>query len=104
MPPQWQAAYTVNYWSGAWGSAYYSVNRVAIETGGQVYRPPHLSKDQDITIRAGDVIRVSTPGGGGYGDPRQRDPKLVAQDVARGYYTREEAERLFGVRVEEKDS
>ena len=89
---------------GAAGGGEGGVNRVAIETGGQVYRPPHLSKDQDITIRAGDVIRVSTPGGGGYGDPRQRDPKLVAQDVARGYYTREEAERLFGVRVEEKDS
>jgi N-methylhydantoinase B len=37
-----------------------------------------------------------TPGGGGYGDPRQRDRALVARDVARGTYTAEQAERLFG--------
>jgi N-methylhydantoinase B len=44
------------------------------------------------------VIRVSTPGGGGYGDPLRRDPARVARDVMRGYYSREEAEQLFGVR------
>jgi N-methylhydantoinase B len=49
-------------------------------------------------MRPGDVIRVSTPGGGGYGDPLKRDPAKVARDVARGYYTREQAEKLFGVR------
>ena len=32
------------------------------------YVPEHLSKDQDIEIHAGDVISVSTPGGGGFGD------------------------------------
>jgi N-methylhydantoinase B len=44
------------------------------------------------------VVRVSTPGGGGYGDPLKRDPVKVARDVMRGYYTQEEAEKLFGVR------
>ena len=39
--------------------------------GGKTYRPPHLSKDQDIEIGVGDVVRVSTPGGGGFGDPAQ---------------------------------
>ena len=43
------------------------------------------------------MVRVSTPGGGGFGDPLKRDPQRVACDVQRGYYTREEAERLFGV-------
>jgi len=56
---------------------------------------PHLSKDQDIQMGPGDVIRVSTPGGGGYGDPAKRDPAKVERDVARGYYTREDAARLF---------
>jgi N-methylhydantoinase B len=50
-------------------------------------------------MHAGDVVRVSTPGGGGYGDPRKRDPAKVARDVMRGYYTKEQAERLFGVRL-----
>ena len=83
---------------GALGGGEGGVNKVAVEVGGATYRPPHLSKDQDIQLQPGDCIRVSTPGGGGYGDPRQRDPAKVARDIARGYYSREEAERLFGVR------
>ncbi|TAK41688.1 MAG: methylhydantoinase [Betaproteobacteria bacterium] len=85
---------------GALGGADGGVNQVAIERNGNTYRPPHLSKDQDIQMRPGDVIRVSTPGGGGYGDPLRRDPAKVARDVMRGYYTRAQAERLFGVRFE----
>ncbi|OGA17771.1 MAG: methylhydantoinase [Betaproteobacteria bacterium RIFCSPLOWO2_02_FULL_66_14] len=83
---------------GALGGSDGGVNKVAIESNGNHYRPPHLSKDQDIPMRANDVIRVSTPGGGGYGDPRRRDPARVARDVARGYYTRAQASELFGVR------
>jgi len=82
---------------GALGGGNGGVNKVAIERGGEVYRPPHLSKDQDIELAEGDVVRVSTPGGGGFGEPRRRDPGKVARDVARGYYTREQAETLFGV-------
>ncbi len=81
---------------GALGGSDGGVNRVAIERGGNTYRPPHLSKDQDIQMGPGDVIRVSTPGGGGYGDPAKRDPAKIERDVARGYYTREDAVRLFG--------
>ena len=44
--------------------------------------PEHLSKDQDIPLKAGDRVEVMTPGGGGYGDPFARDPALVARDVA----------------------
>jgi N-methylhydantoinase B len=83
---------------GALGGAEGGVNKVVVEISGKDYHPPHLSKDQDIQLSPGDRIRVSTPGGGGYGDPRRRDPAKVAQDVARGYYSREEAEKLFGVR------
>jgi N-methylhydantoinase B len=83
---------------GALGGADGGVNRVTIEKKDGSYRPPHLSKDQDIELEPGDVIRVSTPGGGGYGDPARRDPAKIARDVARGYYTPEQAERLFGKR------
>ena len=83
---------------GALGGAEGGVNKVAVEISGAEYHPPHLSKDQDIQLAPGDRIRVSTPGGGGYGDPRKRDPAKVARDVARGYYSREQAETLFGVR------
>jgi N-methylhydantoinase B len=42
-------------------------------------------------------VHVRTPGGGGYGDPLTRDPELVRRDVARGYFTVEDAERDYGV-------
>jgi N-methylhydantoinase B len=59
--------------------------------------PPHLSKEQDIRLAAGDRVRVGTPGGGGYGDPLTRDPALVLHDVAMGYYTAAEVLEKFGV-------
>ena len=82
---------------GALGGADGGVNKVLIERKNETYVPPHLSKDQDIELQPGDVVRVSTPGGGGYGDPFKRDPAKVARDVSRGYYTREQAEALYGV-------
>ena len=36
------------------------------------------------TVPGGDMIRLELPGGGGYGDPRSRDPALAAADVADG--------------------
>ncbi|MFM2148321.1 MAG: hypothetical protein RLZZ187_627 [Pseudomonadota bacterium] len=71
-------------------------NVVRLHRGGATTTPEHLSKDQGLRLAAGDRVEVMTPGGGGYGDPRTRDRALVARDVARGYYTAEQAERLFG--------
>ena len=82
---------------GALGGADGGVNKVRIERGGKSYFPPHLSKDQDIALAPDDRIYVSTPGGGGFGDPLKRDPLRVAKDVMRGYYTPAQAESLFGV-------
>ena len=39
--------------------------------------------------------------GGGYGDPRQRPPELVREDVLDGYITPETAAELFGVALNE---
>jgi N-methylhydantoinase B len=72
-------------------------NVVRIHRDGETFTPEHLSKDQDIAIRPGERVEVMTPGGGGYGDPFARDPALVMRDVRRGYYSREEAEMLWGV-------
>ena len=75
------------------------VNKVQIEHNGHSYIPPHLSKDQNIHVQAGDTICVSTPGGGGYESALQRIPELVRKDVQRGYYTIRQAQDLFGVVV-----
>ena len=49
------------------------------------------------TVPPGDMIRLELPGGGGHGDPRRRDPALVAADVADGLISRANAERDYGV-------
>lgn len=81
---------------GAMGGADGAVNKVEVTRGGVVTVPDHLSKAQDIALQAGDRVRVRTPGGGGYGDPAQRDPALIAEDVRLGRYTAEQARTLFG--------
>ena len=72
---------------GAQGGGAGGVNTVRRAQGRRDYVPPHLSKDQDIDIRAGDASRVWTPGGGGFGAPLERAPRWRARDVALGYYT-----------------
>jgi N-methylhydantoinase B len=81
---------------GALGGADGGLNRVKVIRDGEAHVPPHLSKEQDIPLTAGDRVQVNTPGGGGYGDPHQRDRALVAHDVAMGYYTADEARARFG--------
>jgi len=73
-----------------------AVNTVTVIRDGKEHVPPHLSKEQDIPLKAGDRVRVGTPGGGGYGNPFERPTEAVRHDVAMGYYTAEEANRLFG--------
>ncbi|MGI9488283.1 MAG: hydantoinase B/oxoprolinase family protein [Geminicoccaceae bacterium] len=86
---------------GALGGADGEPNTVTVWRNGEAYVPPHLSKDQDIAIAAGDRVDVGTPGGGGYGDPFSRDPDAVLVDVRLGYYTRDQALDLFGVSLTE---
>jgi N-methylhydantoinase B len=45
------------------------------------------SKVGNLRLRQGDVIRLETSGGGGFGDPAARAAEAVATDVARGYVT-----------------
>ena len=85
---------------GALGGEDGGVNKVVVRQKGRDYIPPHLSKDQDIVVEPGDRIIVSTPGGGGYGDPFERAPERVATDVGRGYYTVADAAERFGVVLE----
>jgi N-methylhydantoinase B len=85
---------------GALGGADGAVNTVTVFRDGEAHVPAHLSKEQDIAMKAGDRVRVGTPGGGGYGDPLERDPEKVLRDVTLGYYTAEQARALFGVVID----
>ncbi len=50
-------------------------------------------------MEAGEVIRVISAGGGGWGDPLKRDEELVARDVEFGYVTMSGAKKDYGVVV-----
>ena len=47
----------------------------------------------------GDVLVLQSAGGGGYGDPLERDPERVLGDVREGYVSRERARERYGVVV-----
>lgn len=56
------------------------------------------SKGVDKLSR-GDIVRITTPGGGGYGDPGQRDPKAIARDLADGKVTEQHVRDHYGESV-----
>ena len=43
------------------------------------------SKFAAVILRAGDRVVIESAGGGGYGDPHQREPELVLADAAEGW-------------------
>ena len=49
-----------------------------------------------LSTKPDDVIRVITGNGGGYGNPRDRDPAAVAMDVKNGLITPERAREVYG--------
>ena len=48
-------------------------------------------------VDAGDIIMVRSAGGGGYGDPLERDPLRVATDLHEGYISAAQAHQLYGL-------
>jgi N-methylhydantoinase B len=45
----------------------------------------------------GDVLRIVTPGGGGHGDPSERDPEALKRDLAEGKVSERAVRELYGV-------
>lgn len=62
-------------------------NQIQICQGGQTIVPEHLSKGEGYVLQAGDWIEIQTPGGGGYGNPAERDPALIDADERNHYYS-----------------
>jgi N-methylhydantoinase B len=60
-------------------------------------REPLASKIDHVKVENGDRIIFRTAGGGGWGDPLERDPKRVRDDVARKLMSVEAAAKRFGV-------
>jgi N-methylhydantoinase B len=58
------------------------------------------SKVENVSVAAGDKLVFSTAGGGGLGDPLDRDPERIATEIRRGLITEAAAEADYGVVLE----
>lgn len=57
------------------------------------------AKPEGFTLNSGDIFEYTWQGGGGYGDPLERDPELVKEDVVNGVISREACETIYGVKL-----
>jgi N-methylhydantoinase B len=71
-------------------------NRVEFRSGEKIWVPEMRSKYENATLHAGDGVHACSPGGGGLGDPLERDVAAVEHDLNLGYVSRATAEREYG--------
>ena len=86
---------------GVGGGKSAMANRVEFRTGGKTWIPEMRSKYENATLHAGDGIHACSPGGGGFGDPLERDVADVEHDLNLGYIGRTTAERDYGAVIAE---
>jgi N-methylhydantoinase B len=76
-------------WGAAGGTAgrtaEFSINGRGIPSKGQT------------PVNAGDIVTIETPGGGGWGDPSERDPEAVRADVRAGKVTPKDARETYAL-------
>nr|WP_187369174.1 hydantoinase B/oxoprolinase family protein [Baekduia soli] len=63
---------------------------------------PLPSKFTSHKLNPGDRVEFHTACGGGYGDPLERDPQLVARDARDGLITVQDARRDYGVVLDDE--
>jgi N-methylhydantoinase B len=78
-------------------------NAVAVRTDGVWNHDLPNAKLANLRLKRGDAFMIRSGGGGGFGDPRERDRDLVRRDVAEGYVSREAAERDYGLTLSSDD-
>lgn len=68
--------------------------QLSVESAGETTPIENVVVDQPLS---GETrLRIRSAAGGGWGDPRERDPELVRADVLAGYVSAEEASRVYG--------
>ena len=83
---------------GLLGGGCGGIGGIALKRAGSNAFEP-TGKTDALRASIGDVVRLETSGGGGYGDALQRDAHKVLDDVLNGIVTIEGAERDYGVVV-----
>ncbi|MCB2051911.1 MAG: hydantoinase B/oxoprolinase family protein [Novosphingobium sp.] len=82
---------------GVQGGQAAAPNEVRLVIDGKTVVPPMRSKAEKVALTAGDRIRLASPGGGGFGDPRVRDVSAVEADLNNGLISAETASEVYGV-------
>ncbi|ADJ14022.1 hydantoinase B/oxoprolinase family protein [Halalkalicoccus jeotgali] len=86
-------------WGVDGGSHAETSEKTLVRTDGTEEELP--SKVENVAVAAGDKLVFSTAGGGGLGDPLERDPTVVAREVRRGLISESAARTEYGVVLDE---
>ena len=70
----------------------------AFRTFSEVFGTVSPSKFTNIVLTEGDEVLIASPGGGGYGEARERDRERVAEDVEQGFVSASAARDIYGSR------
>ena len=84
---------------GIWGGR--PGSRAQILLDGKAVDPAILGNSPEVHFRSDQTLTVILAGGGGYGDPSKRDPKLVAADLKNGYISKKAAIQDYGYTPDE---
>jgi N-methylhydantoinase B len=69
---------------GVQGGGVGALNRFQWQTDEGWREPPMSSKITGVKLHQGQRLRLETPGGGGWGDPKSRAPDRIARDIKQG--------------------
>ena len=86
---------------GVFGGGAGAPNEYFIRSNERIRSLETPGKASGVTLRRNDVVVACTAGGGGYGPPHEREPGLVATDVADGFLSRDAAYQHYGVVLQE---
>src|ERR1700730_6088887 len=87
----WWARRTQALWAAVAG------NSIGIRRNGRWEKDLPNAKIFNVRLNRGDAYMMQSGGGGGFGDPMERDPELVAEDVREGYVSPTVAHNVYGV-------
>ncbi|MEW5816860.1 MAG: hydantoinase B/oxoprolinase family protein, partial [Spirochaetota bacterium] len=86
---------------GLFGGLPGTCNRAYLNEGRPGER--ELKAKEAVSLKAGDTYSTYPSGGGGWGNPKERDPDLVRLDARNEIISREKAEEAYGVVLEGAD-
>jgi N-methylhydantoinase B len=78
-----------------------TLNRIHVYRGKE--RILDTRQTLSFKLQYDDVVSIRTGGGGGWGDPLERSPNAVRNDVVTGFLSIEDAEKIYGVILDPGD-